>query len=90
MQQDYRSHVYFEYLAFVGMGAKVHLILDSDTVCTAGGTLAQCPPYVYVPAALVDAYKSATNWSANAAKFRALEDYTVDGTISGDLDDAKI
>lgn len=46
--------------------------------------------YIYVPSALVDTYKSATNWSTYAAQFRALEDYTVDGTITGELDPTKI
>lgn len=31
--------------------------------------------FVYVPAALVDAYKSASNWSTFAAQFRAIEEY---------------
>ena len=39
--------------------------------------------YVYVPRSLVDSYKTASNWSAYASQFRALEDYTVDGTITG-------
>lgn len=39
--------------------------------------------YVYVPRDLVDSYKTATNWSTYATQFRALEDYTVDGTITG-------
>jgi hypothetical protein len=46
--------------------------------------------YFYVPRALVDTYKSATNWSTYASQFRALEDYTVDGTITGELDTTKI
>lgn len=57
------------------------LILRSETLCTlsnyalnsskiAGGT-----GYVYVPAALVDTYKAATNWSKLASQFRAIEDY---------------
>lgn len=46
--------------------------------------------YIYVPRALVDSYKAATNWSTYAAQFRALEDYTVDGTITGELDESKI
>lgn len=46
--------------------------------------------YIYVPRALVDTYKSATNWSTYATQFRALEDYTVDGTINGELDESKI
>lgn len=46
--------------------------------------------YIYVPKALVEEYKSATNWSRFATQFRALEDYTVDGTTTGELDETKI
>lgn len=46
--------------------------------------------YFYVPRALVEEYKAATNWSNFATQFRALEDYTVDGTITGELDESKI
>lgn len=52
--------------------------------------------YFYVPRALLsdtDAtmdYRRATNWSTYASQFRALEDYTVDGTITGALDPNKI
>lgn len=46
--------------------------------------------YFYVPRALVEEYKAATNWSTFAAQFRALEDYTVDGTTTGALDETKI
>ena len=64
------------------------LILRSDTVCTMayqtaltswnGATsslIAQGKGYVYVPAALVDSYKAATNWSVFADQIRAIEDY---------------
>lgn len=46
--------------------------------------------YIYVPRALVDSYKSASNWSAFETQFRDLESYTVDGTITGELDPNKI
>lgn len=46
--------------------------------------------YIYVPSALIESYKTATNWSTYASQFRALEDYTVDGTITGALDESKI
>ena len=46
--------------------------------------------YIYVPASLIDSYKAATNWSTFATQFRALEDYTVDGTTTGELDESKI
>ena len=31
--------------------------------------------YIYVPAALVDSYKTATNWTTHASRIRAIEDY---------------
>ena len=31
--------------------------------------------YIYVPAALIDSYKAASNWSTYASQFRAIEDY---------------
>lgn len=46
--------------------------------------------YIYVPRALVDTYKADSVWSTFATQFRALEDYTVDGTTTGALDESKI
>lgn len=46
--------------------------------------------YIYVPRSLVDSYKVATNWSTYSTQFRALEDYTVDGTTTGELDWEKV
>lgn len=46
--------------------------------------------YIYVPAALIEDYKAATNWSTYATQFRALEEYTIDGTVAGELDESKI
>lgn len=72
------------------------LILRSTTLCTSGGRTNQNTPlesgtgYIYVPRALVEEYKVATNWTTVASQFRALEDYTVDGTITGELDESKI
>ena len=79
-------------------GALTILILRSATMCTLSSTNAfSSTPiksggtgYIYVPRALVDSYKAATNWSTYAAQFRALEDYTVDGTTTGELDETKI
>lgn len=31
--------------------------------------------YIYVPSALIDSYKTATNWSTFSTQFRAIEDY---------------
>ena len=49
--------------------------------------------YFYFPRDLVASYKTATNWkgwSNKDTRFRALEDYTVDGTVTGALDPTKI
>ena len=63
--------------------------LDSTNAFT-GTPIASGTGYIYVPAVLIDSYKAATNWSTYAAQFRALEDYTVDGTTTGELDETKI
>lgn len=85
--------------AFYNCAKLATLILRSETICTLsdargrtfGGTLlASGKGYIYVPKALVDTYKAADKWSTYANQFRALEDYTVDGTITGALDETKI
>ena len=45
--------------------------------------------YIYVPRDMIETLSSATNWSNYASQFRALEDYTVDGTTTGEFDDEK-
>lgn len=61
-----------------------------NTLFSAGTSTPAGVTYIYVPAALVDSYKSANHWSEYANQFRALEDYTVDGTTTGELDPTKI
>lgn len=54
--------------------------------------LDETPPpnlIAYVPSALVEEYKRAP-LSRLAKEIRALEDYTVDGTVDGELDESKI
>lgn len=46
--------------------------------------------YIYVPKALIQQYKTAEYWKVYANQYRALEDYTVDGTTTGTLDESKI
>ena len=68
------------------------LIIRTGQVCSLDSGLGygtdSC--YIYVPRALINDYKAATNWAQYADKFRALEDYTVDGTTTGELDTTKI
>ena len=86
----------FDASTFNGCTALSAVILRGNTVATLGSSVFANTPiasgtgYVYVPRAMVDSYKAATNWSNYAAQFRALEDYTIDGTVTGDLDETKI
>jgi hypothetical protein len=83
--------------ALNGCSVLTALILRGETVCTlananalSGTPIASGTGYIYIPAALKDSYAAATNWSTYAAQFRALEDFTVDGTVTGELDETKI
>ena len=58
------------------------ILRKSDAICTLGNVSAFTSTpiesgtgYVYVPSALVDSYRTATNWSTYANQFRAIEDY---------------
>lgn len=76
------------------------VILRSSTLCTnGGGNNFQYTPFgsgkaggtLIVPRALVTEYPNATNWSYDLAqntnnRILALEDYTIDGTITGEID----
>ena len=68
--------------AFQGRSSLTALILRSETMATLSSTnafsstpIASGTGYIYVPAALVDSYKTATNWSVYADQIRAIEDY---------------
>ena len=69
--------------AFNGATKFETLIIRTDTVPSLGGTNAFTNTkiksggtgYIYVKSALLDAFKSATNWSTFASQFRAIEDY---------------
>ena len=78
-----------------------HLVLRNSTSvvssqydpCTAFDytPIADGTGYIYVPSALMNNYKtSVTYWAKYADQFRALEDYTVDGTVTGEFDFSKI
>ena len=83
--------------AFSSCTSLTTLIIRTSTLCILdtpyafGGTLiASDTGYIYVSKALISQYQTATNWSAYASQFRALEDYTIDGTTTGELDPNKI
>lgn len=83
--------------SFYDCKALTTVVLPGDTVVTlvnsmafTGTPIAAGTGYVYIPAALLDSYKAAKGWTTYAAQLRALEDYTVDGTTTGALDESKI
>lgn len=58
------------------------LIIRTGKICTLGNTnaLSNTPiqngtGYIYVPSALVESYKVATNWATYVNQFRTIEDY---------------
>ena len=68
--------------AFQACSKLTTLILRSGTMATLSNTsafsntpIASGTGYIYVPAALVDTYKAATNWTTYANQIRAIEDY---------------
>ena len=80
--------------ALILRGSKLCVLLGSGAFN--GTPIKSGTGYIYVPRALLSDtdetkdYRRATNWSTYAAQFRALEDYTVDGTTTGELDETKI
>ena len=68
--------------AFASCYALTTLILCSGAMATLGDTsafsstpISSGTGYIYVPAALVDSYKAASNWSTYSNQIRAIEDY---------------
>lgn len=72
------------------------ILRKTDSICVLGGAFTSGDPftnnnaYIYVPQALISTYQGASNWVVASSRFRALEDYTVDGTTTGALDPSKI
>ena len=74
--------------ALIMRGSTICALSHSDAFSDSG--ISSKKGFIYVPSALVESYKTATNWAVYASQFRALEDYTVDGTTTGELDESKI
>lgn len=69
---------------------KSTLISTATSTTFANTPIAEGLGYIYVPSKDLSTYKSASGWSTYASQFRVLQDYTVDGTLSGELDETKI
>lgn len=94
---DFSNKVTINSAAFKGASSLRSVILRSTGYSTLnrsdafdGTPIASGEGYIYVPASRVATYKTEAGWYNLAAQFRALEDYTVDGTTTGALDESKI
>ncbi len=98
---DFSQPVYFRMWVFDQPTYFECLILRSTAMSTATSSQVfragiKNGAYIYVPKTMDDgtdgiaAYEAATNWSAHAGKYRYIEDYTVDGTLTGEIDMTKI
>ena len=79
--------------AFSGCSKLKALVLRNQTVCILlnnlslfGSSIADGTGYVYVPRALLDTYIQEWSIAIDSDRFRVIEDYTVDGTLTGELD----
>jgi hypothetical protein len=61
-------------VALILRGSSV-VTLSSTNVFSMSGIATTGKGYIYVPAALLSSYQTASNWSTYAANFRAIEDY---------------
>lgn len=82
---------------FTNTAISTLILRRTDQITTNGSTavfnntpMSRGEGWIYVPRALLADYQAASNWTTYADQFRALEDYTVDGTTTGDLDESKI
>ena len=79
---DFSNLQHIEHSTFYGDKKFVTLIIRTQAVAKLDATsafkdtrIAAGTGYVYVPSALVDSYKTATNWSTYANQIRAIEDH---------------
>lgn len=65
---------------------KTNAVLNGrSTMFASSSPIARGTGYIYVPSALVNSYKVANYWSSYASQIRAIEDYSSDGTVNGDI-----
>ena len=79
---DFSNLQHIQHSTFYGDKKFATLIIRTQAVAKLDATsafkdtlIASGKGYIYVPSALVDSYKTATNWSTYANQIRAIEDY---------------
>ena len=80
------------YRQFEGCKLNALILRNTATVCTLvesytflNSGIGKGTGWIYVPSSLLNRYKSATNWSAYAGRMLGIEDFTVDGTTTGEF-----
>lgn len=84
------GHSAMAYSGVIALVLRSHSVVTFHSTALYGTPIASGTGFIYVPSDMVDSYKVATNWSVYAGQIRAVEDYTVDGTVDGELDLTKI
>lgn len=91
---DVASSAYIYAYAFDKAYNLSALILRNESLCTlqntnalSGTPIANGRGYIYVPDALLGAYKEATNWATYASQIVSLEEYPID-TVTGTITDS--
>lgn len=82
--------------AFYGCSALRSLVIrKTDGICSmtykdalTDSAIDNADGYIYVPSALVETYKTTSSWSTYADQIRAIEDFSVDGTVTGKISTA--
>lgn len=96
---DFHSVKQFKEVPFGGCSNFKVLIIRTTSVCeftSPGGVFSGAAitttktGYIYVPRSLLSEYETKYSGSPFSTQFRSIEDYTVDGTTMGALDESKI
>lgn len=62
-----------------------NVVINSASNNLTSSGIASGTGYIYVPSSLVSSYQAASNWSTYSSQIRAIEDYSSDGTVNGDI-----
>ena len=75
--QTIRYSTFYNNKKLIALIIRRHAVttLDNTTNVFKNTPIASGTGYIYVPSAMVSAYKTATNWSTYADQIRAIEDY---------------
>lgn len=88
-RQVFVNDAALKYLVMRNRQRRMECTYGQTTVFEGSGITATTG-WILVPSNMLNSYKTASGWSTYADRFVALEDYTVDGTTTGDIDRDKL